>query len=118
MFLVVILRCNSMEMNYLSTVWLQISVGGQLFKRVGGEDFFIFLPTMYFGILSQIFHMGSLFALDCQPCNTINDSHSEGNLSEDCHEIELNLTSFNHTEKYKTPAVSIMYGTSNIDETH
>lgn len=30
-----------MEMNYLSTtVWLHMSVGGQLFKRVGGEGFF------------------------------------------------------------------------------
>ena len=87
MFLVVIPQCNSMAMNYLSTVWLQMSVGGQLFKRIGGEGYFIFLPTMYFGVLSQIFNIGSLLTLGCQPCNTINDAHGEGKLSEDCNEI-------------------------------
>jgi len=52
-----------MEMNYLSTVLLQMSVGGQLFKRVGGEVFFIFFSAVYFGVLSQIFNNSSLFTL-------------------------------------------------------
>lgn len=80
MFLVVIHQCNSMEMNYLSTVWLQMCGGSQLFKTVGGETSFIFLP-IYFGVLSQIFNIDSLFILVFQSCNTINDSHCEGKLS-------------------------------------
>lgn len=87
MFLVVIPQCNSMEMNYLSTVWLQMCGGSQLFKTVGGEVSFIFLPTMYFGVLSQIFNINSLFSLVFQSCNKINDSYCEGKLSEGCSEI-------------------------------
>lgn len=62
MFLVVIPQCNSMEMNYLSTVWLQMCGGSQLFKTVGGKVSFVFLPTICFGVLSQIFNIDSLFS--------------------------------------------------------
>lgn len=76
-----------MEMNYLFTVWLQVSVGDELFQELRERVFFIFLPTMHFGVLSQIFNIGSLFILGCQPCDKINDSHGEGKLPQDCNEI-------------------------------
>lgn len=33
MFLIVMPQCSSMETNYLSTVWSQMNVGGQLFFK-------------------------------------------------------------------------------------
>lgn len=86
MFLVVTPQCNSMEMNYLSTL-VADECWRSVVQKSWGRGFFIFLPTMYFGVLSQIFNIGSLFTLGCQPCNTINDAHSEGKLPEDCNEI-------------------------------
>lgn len=87
MFLVVIPQCNSMEINSLSTVWLQMRGESQLFKIVGGKVSFTFLPTIYFGVLSQISNISSLFTLVFQSCNTINDSYCEGKLSEGYGEI-------------------------------
>lgn len=50
MFLVVIPQCNSMEMNYLSTVWLQMRGGSQLFKTVWGRGFFyLFANYLFWG---------------------------------------------------------------------
>lgn len=89
MFLVVKPQCNSMEMNYLSTVWLQMSVGGQLFKRFGEEVFFlIFLPNIHFGVLSQSFNISNLFTLLPTVVGSHNGSHSKDELSEDCSEIK------------------------------
>lgn len=84
MFLVVIPQCNSMEMNSLSTFLLQMRGGNQSFKIAWGEISFAILPAIYFGVLSQISNISSLFTLVFRSCNTINDSYCEGKLPEGC----------------------------------
>lgn len=86
MFLVVIPQCNSMEMNYLSTVWLHMSVGGQLFKRAGGEGFFYLLANHEF-LSTETNFQHSQFMYSWLPTMCIiHDPHSERKLSEDCSE--------------------------------
>lgn len=107
MFLVVKPQCNSMEMNYLSTVWLQMSVGGQLFKRFGEEVFFlIFLPNIHFGVLSQSFNISNLFTLSCQPWLAVIMVHT-ARMSYQRIAVRLSLASFNHTEMYGALQLSL-----------
>lgn len=117
MFLVVKPQCYSMEMNYLSTVWLQMSVGGQLFKRFGEEVFFfIFLPNIHFGVLSQSFNIGNLFILSWQPWPAILMIHTARMSYQ---RIAVRLTKSRLRQSYWevwSPAVIIRYSASTIYE--
>lgn len=113
MFLVVIPQCSSMEMNYLSAVWLQMC-GGNQFKTAEREVSFAFLPTIYFGVLSQIFNIGSLFTLVFQSCNTINIVRANYKRA------AVRLTASHLLQSYQKvwiPAVSIRCSASTIYET-